>query len=98
MSIFCLKQGRGLKALALTSTQNSLEYPPPPRIAVIDKRLTLKYSYNFEQLEANSACSGRMFGCVPHTKSGPKKRTEAREENWCLCGWARGVRKPKQGN
>ena len=30
MSIFCLKQGRGLKALALTSAQNSLECPPPP--------------------------------------------------------------------
>ena len=98
MSIFCLKQGRGLKALALTSAQNSLECPPPPWIAVIDKRLTLKYSYTFEQLEANSACSGRMFGRVPHTKSGPKKRTEAREENCRLCGWARGVRKPKQGN
>ena len=79
MSIFCLKQGRGLKALALTSTQNSLECPPP-----LDScnRLTLKYSYTFDQLEANSACSGRMFGCVPHTKSGPKKRTEAREDNW----------------
>ena len=86
MSIFCLKQGRGLKALALTSTQNSLECPPPPPwIAVIDNRLTLKYSYTFDQLEANSACSGRMFGCVPRTKSGPKKRTEAREENWRLC-------------
>lgn len=83
MSIFCLKQGPGLKALALTSTQNSLECPPSPWIAVIDKRLTLKYSYTFDQLEANSACSGRiMFGCIPHTKSGPKRRTEARGENW----------------
>ena len=29
MSNFCLKQGRGLKASGATSTQTSLEYPPP---------------------------------------------------------------------
>ena len=98
MSNFCLKQGRGLRASAghlYPGVPWVPPPPPPPSIAVIAKRLTLKYSYTFDQLEAHSACSGRTFRCVPHTKSGPKKRTEAREEKWRLCGWAQGVRKPR---